>query len=144
MIPFCFLLFLKVLSGRRAPSFFGGDEKIAMLRATLGCFRGRGETVFGRASLKVLSLVGLISNMNYGLGRSGTRKRRKNLCIPKEKDRLSHPKGQESLSLWHWSKEGVVSICLPWLDESDERDRHSEHAWQHLVDELQPSVTGCE
>lgn len=35
-------------------------------------------------------------------------------------------------------------IYLPWLDESDERGRHSEHVWQHLVDGLQTNVTGCE
>jgi len=52
MIPFCFLLFLKVLSGRRAPSFLGGDEKIAMFRGALGCFRGRGETVLKELVLK--------------------------------------------------------------------------------------------
>jgi hypothetical protein len=80
-------LFLAIFEGalrEEGTFFFWGDEKIAILRGTLGCFRGRGETVFGRASLKVLSLVGLISNVNYGLGRSGARKRRKNLCITKE------------------------------------------------------------
>lgn len=80
-------LFLAIFEGalrEEGTFFFGGDEKIAMLRGMLGCFRGRGETVFGRASLKVLSLVGLISNVNYGLGRCGAMQRRQNLCVLKE------------------------------------------------------------
>ncbi|EKX92326.1 hypothetical protein HMPREF9999_00732 [Alloprevotella sp. oral taxon 473 str. F0040] len=48
-------LFLAILEGalrEEGTFFFWGDEKIAMLRGTLGCFRGRGETVLKELVLK--------------------------------------------------------------------------------------------